>query len=283
MKHLKIAWSRIVRKEYRRKEKGMDVQSCARRWGQAFSTHSSSRRFREIDLLRGIAIVMMVVYHLLFDLWFFGIVAVDVLDGFWRYFALATATLFIALAGLSLPISYARREDQEKGLSLWLDYGRRGGKIFAFGMLATLATWLFLGEGFIVFGILHLIGCAIIAAPFFLRFGRWNFLVGAAIILAAVPFGSLAGSYWLIPLGIPPAGFYSVDYVPLVPWLGVALIGMAIGFVLYPGGRRLFGVPAMEGRGVEALCAMGRNSLAVYLLHQPVIVAVLLAARVVTG
>jgi uncharacterized membrane protein len=261
----------------------MNFEPYARIWEQALSTHSSSRRFREIDLMRGIAIVMMVVYHLLFDLWFFGIAAVDVLDGFWRYFALSTATLFIALAGLSLPISYERRREKMTGLSLWFEYARRGGKIFLFGMLATVATWIFLGEGFIVFGILHLIGFAIIAAPLFLRFGRGNFLVGAGVVLAAVPLGRLTGPAWLIPLGIHPAGFSSVDYVPLIPWLGVALIGMAIGFVLYPGGRRRFRVPAMEGRGVDALCAMGRNSLAVYLLHQPVIVAVLLAVTAATG
>jgi len=259
------------------------THSSFERLRQVISTHGSGDRYREIDLLRGTAIVMMVVYHLLFDLWFFGIAAVDVLDGFWRCFALATAALFIALAGLSLPISYERRRQKMSGVSLWVEYGRRGGKIFLFGMLATLATALFLGEGFIVFGILHLIGCAIIAAPFFLRFGRGNILVGAVIVLAAVPFSQISGAYWLIPLGIPPAGFYSVDYVPLVPWLGVALIGMAIGFFLYPGGRRRFSVPAMEGRGADALCAMGRNSLAVYLLHQPVIVAVLLFVGAVTG
>ncbi|WP_342676056.1 heparan-alpha-glucosaminide N-acetyltransferase [Methanofollis sp. UBA420] len=261
----------------------MNIEPYARRWGQVLSTHSSSRRFREIDLLRGIAIVMMIIYHLLFDLWFFGIAAVDVLGGFWRYFAFATATLFIALVGLSLPISYERRRQKMTGLSLWFEYGRRGGKVFLFGMLATLATWIFLGEGFIVFGILHLIGFAIIAAPFFLRFGRWNFLAGAAFVLAALPLGHITGPSWLIPLGIHPAGFYSVDYVPLVPWLGVALIGMAIGFLLYPGGTRQFSVPEMEGRGVDALCMMGRNSLAIYLLHQPVIVAVLLFVRTVTG
>ncbi|MDD4254095.1 MAG: heparan-alpha-glucosaminide N-acetyltransferase [Methanofollis sp.] len=261
----------------------MNVQPYAWRWGQILSTHSSSRRFREIDLLRGIAIVMMVVYHLLFDLAFFGIAEIDVLGGFWRYFALATATLFIALAGLSLPISYERRRQEMTGSSLWFEYGRRGGKVFFFGMLATLATWIFLGEGFIVFGILHLIGFAIITAPFFLRFGRWNFLAGAGVVLAAVPFSQIAGPSWLIPLGIHPAGFYSVDYVPIIPWLGVALIGMAIGFLLYPGGRRRFGVPEMEGRGGDALCVMGRNSLAIYLLHQPVIVAVLLVVRAVIG
>jgi len=241
------------------------------------STHTSPRRFREIDFLRGVAIIMMVVYHLLFDLAFFGVAAIDVLGGFWRSFALATATLFIALAGLSLPIRYARRKDRETGLSLWLDYGRRGAKIFAFGLLATIATWLFIGDGFIVFGILHLIGTAIILAPFFLRFGRWNLLMGAGIVLAALPLDRVTGPYWLVPLGIHPAVFYSVDYVPLIPWLGVALIGMGAGFLLYPGGKRRFFLPAFNLAGSEIVCAMGRNSLLIYLIHQPVIVALLLA------
>jgi uncharacterized membrane protein len=253
-----------------------DQFSLSTRLRSLLSTHTSPRRFREIDFLRGVAIVMMVVYHFLFDLAYFGIASIDVLGGFWRSFALATATLFIALAGLSLPISYARRRDRETGLSLWLDYARRGGKIFAFGLLATIATWLFIGDGFIVFGILHLIGTAIILAPFFLRFGRWNLVLGAAIVLAALPLGRFPGPYWLVPLGVHPAAFYSVDYVPLIPWLGVALIGMGAGFLLYPESKRRFFLPAFNLAGSEVVCAMGRNSLMIYLVHQPVIVALIL-------
>lgn len=241
------------------------------------STHTSSQRFVEIDLLRGVAIVMMLVYHLLFDLAFFGLLAIDPLSGFWRSFALATAALFIALAGLSLPISYARRKDRETGLYLWLDYGRRGGKVLGFGLLATLATWLFLGDGFIVFGILHLIGTAIVLAPLFLRFGGWNLLLGAGTVLAALPLERVAGPYWLVPLGVHPAAFYSVDYVPLVPWLGVALIGMGAGFFLYPDGDRRFSPGLFRLPHLGPVCAMGRNSLMIYLVHQPVIVALILA------
>lgn len=251
-----------------------------RAWlGNLFSTHTSSRRFSEIDFLRGVAIVMMIVYHALFDLAFFGVAAIEVLNGFWRCFALATAILFIALAGLSLPISYARRKGRETGAALWLDYARRGGKIFGFGVLATVATWLFIGDGFIVFGILHLIGAAIALAPIFLRIGRWNLVAGAAIALAAVPLGGVTGPCWLIPLGIHPAAFYSVDYVPLIPWLGVALIGMGAGFILYPDGKRRFVPPSFEIPGSAAIHTLGRNSLFIYLIHQPVIVAIVLAGK----
>jgi len=240
-------------------------------------THTSPRRFREIDFLRGVAIIMMVVYHTLFDLAFFGVAAIDVLGGFWRSFALATATLFIALAGLSLPISYARRKDRGVDRPIWPDYAWRGGKIVGFGLLATIATWIFIGDGFIVFGILHLIGTAIILAPLFLRIGRWNLVLGAGIVLAALPLGRVTGPYWLVPLGIHPLAFYSVDYVPLVPWLGVALIGMGAGFLLYPDGKRRFLLPVLNPAGSGFVCAMGRNSLLIYLVHQPMIVALVLA------
>lgn len=162
------------------------------------------------------------------------------------------------------------------GISLFIDFAKRGGKVFFFGMCATVATWLFLGDGFIVFGILHLIGFAIVVAPFFLRFGRWNIIPGLLIILASLPLGRIVGPYWLVWLGIHPSSFYSVDYVPVIPWLGVVLIGMAIGFFLYPGGKRRFKIALPETKALDFVCVMGRNSLAIYLIHQPVIVAVLL-------
>ncbi|QSZ66063.1 DUF1624 domain-containing protein [Methanofollis aquaemaris] len=247
-----------------------------------FSTHTSGRRFLEIDLLRGAAILMMVLYHLLFDLSYFGIADVEVHTGFWKLFAMVTASLFIALAGLSLPISYARRKDRLTGRALWADYARRGGKIFLYGLLVTLATWLYLGDGFVVFGILHLIGFAIIVAPFFLRLGLWNLPVGAAFILAAVPLSGVNGPYWLLWLGIHPTAFYSVDYVPVIPWLGVALIGMAIGFWLYPEGERRFRIPEMNGRwAAELLALCGRHSLFIYLVHQPVILGLLMGLGLV--
>lgn len=261
----------------------MNPESSAWRLGQVFSTHTSARRFVEIDLLRGIAILMMILYHILFDLWFFGIAFIDVLNGFWRYFALTTATLFIALAGLSLPISYERRRSRLSGTSLFLDFAKRGGKVFFFGMCATIATWLFIGDGFIVFGILHLIGFAIIVAPLFLRLGRWNIIPGLLIILASVPLSRIAGPYWLVWFGVHPSSFYSVDYVPVVPWLGVVLIGMAVGFLLYPGGKRRFKIALPETKTLDAVCMMGRNSLVIYLIHQPIIVAVLLAMTYLSG
>ena len=69
---------------------------------------SGAGRFWEVDGIRGIAILMMVVFHILFDLNFFSVYAVNVSTGFWRYFGYATASLFLFIVGVSLAISHAR-------------------------------------------------------------------------------------------------------------------------------------------------------------------------------
>ncbi|HIH26694.1 MAG TPA: DUF1624 domain-containing protein, partial [Methanoregulaceae archaeon] len=82
------------------------------------------------------------------------------------------------------------------------------------------------------------------------------------------------GSDWLLWLGIHPPTFYSVDYTPVFPWLGVVLIGVFFGNIIYPGGRQRWqpGVPAPVK---ETAGFLGRHSLAIYLIHQPVILGVI--------
>jgi uncharacterized membrane protein len=232
-------------------------------------------RYWEIDTLRGIAIVMMVTFHVLFDLSYFGIPLVDVHSGFWRLFALTTATTFVFLVGLSLSISYARSSTALQGVPLMMKYFRRGAGIFLLGMLITLATWLMVGEGMIIFGILHLIGVSIILAPFFLRLGCANLMVGTGVVLIGAGLSAFEGPIWLAWMGLHPAWFYSLDYEPLFPWFGLVLIGIAVGSAFYPSGRRLVDVPDIQAPPVGALTTMGRHSLAIYLLHQPVILALI--------
>src|SRR5512136_1803825 len=75
-------------------------------------------RFREIDAARGIAILMMIVFHTVFDLNFFMIAPVNVSTGFWRWFAMATASLFLLVAGISLVVSHARSSARLSGFAL---------------------------------------------------------------------------------------------------------------------------------------------------------------------
>ncbi len=239
-----------------------------------------SSRFPEIDAARGIAILMMMLFHTIFDLNFFQIVPVNVATGFWRYFAMATASLFLLVVGISLVVSHARSAARLSGFVLTKKFLVRGAGIFGLGLVVTLATWLYLREGFIVFGILHLIGVSVMLSVLFFRFGKYNILSGLLCIAGGFFIGTVSGPSWLLPLGIQPASFVSVDYTPLIPWFGAVLIGMGVGEFLYSGGIRRFSGPRLPDRFVRPLAVMGRYSLVIYLVHQPVIILILAAVTV---
>jgi len=237
-------------------------------------------RLGEIDCARGIAILMMVIFHTVFDLSFFAIYPVNVATGFWRYFAYATASLFLLIVGVSLVVSHTRSAATLAGFALTKKFLLRGAGIFALGLLVTVATWFYLHDGYVVFGILHLIGISVILSLFFFRFKKLNILLGLACIPAGWLISGMSGPVFLLPLGIIPPGFASVDYTPLFPWLGMVLIGMGAGEYLYAGGVRQFSLRPLPDLFVRPLSFLGRHSLVIYLVHQPVIILLL---ALVTG
>lgn len=231
----------------------------------------SGGRFWEIDTLRGTAVVMMVIFHTVFTLSFFGVLQEDVVYGFWRLFALSTATVFILLAGVSISISSARAGVFLDGRGIAWKNIRRGAGIFLVGVLITMVTWRFVRNEFILFGVLHCIGLSIALSPLFLRFGRANLYLGAAIIVLGPVIGLISGPLSLAWLGIHPADFASLDYVPMIPWFGVFLVGMSLGTILYPGGRRRFSAGSQENPLLRPITFLGSHSLPIYLVHVPLI------------
>jgi uncharacterized membrane protein len=235
------------------------------------NTHVSSR-YGEIDFARGIAILMMVIFHTVFDLRFFGIVPFSVSTGFWRIFAISTAFLFVFLVGVSLSISAANARKKLDRRDFILKFLFRGLMIFGLGLAITVVTWLYLGNGFIIFGILHLIGISIILSVFFLRFTLINLISGIAIIISGIIIQWCNGPIWLLWIGIHPESFYSVDYTPLLPWFGVVLIGIYVGKKVYPDGKRADTPGLIQHLDNNAVSFLGKHSLLIYILHQPLII-----------
>lgn len=240
-------------------------------------------RLWEIDALRGVAILMMVVYHLLWDLASLGGYDIALRSGFWHHWQIATASLFTGLVGLSLTLSYHRERRSHPSGSLWSKYVVRGLTIFTWGLVIGLVTYLALGTGYYVrFGILHLIGLSIILAYPLLRFRWLNLALGVALTLLGPAIESLhltmPALEWLAPT--PGSG---VDYAPLIPWFGRVLIGIFLGNTLYPGGQRRFSLPELGHSGlIMPLRLLGENSLLIYLLHQPILLATLALLGVIS-
>lgn len=250
--------------------------------GTESKTTRKGGRFWEVDAARGIAILMMAFYHLSYDLEAFGGYGIDVTTGWWAFFSDTIASLFLFLVGVSLAISHARAVAGDPGRSLFLKYLFRGLRIVGYGMLLTLVTW-YLGVGIIVFGILHLIGVSIILAYPLLRFRLTNLFLGLGVF-AVGEYMRLqnvsSASPGLLPFGVAPENLFMPDYRPLLPWFGVVLIGLFFGNVLY--GRRESviresGAPLLA----RPLGFLGRNSLLIYLIHQPILIALLVLFGIV--
>jgi uncharacterized membrane protein len=239
---------------------------------------SPSGRFWEVDAARGVAIVMMVIYHLVWDLASFNIVpSIDLYGPFWQTFQRATASLFLVTVGVSLQLRAERLRARGQAHLIWPRQLRRAAIVFGAGLLVTAVTALAIPGGVVVFGILHLIGVSMVLAYPFMGLGVWNALPGLALLAAGGPISNtLVDGPWLVWLGLRYPGFTTVDYFPLVPWFGVVLLGLALGSAGYAGRHRP-ALPDLTGAPpVRLLTWMGRHALPIYLIHQPLLIALLI-------
>ncbi|MFO6464422.1 heparan-alpha-glucosaminide N-acetyltransferase [Jannaschia sp. KMU-145] len=239
-------------------------------------TAATGDRLIAVDWLRTLALVHMVAFHFLFDLRLYGLLAPDTLGPWFALWAKGIAGSFLFLAGLSL----------------WLAHGTvfrvrgfltRLAVLVAAAAAVSLATYVAVPGAWVRFGILHSIALASVLALPILRAPWWLTAVGAVVVLAVLPMlrsEALGGVWWLWSgLGAGPTP-PMIDYEPMVPWLAPLLAGLAFG---QAGGARLLRWRIPRVRWAERLAWPGRHTLAIYLIHQPVLIGLILGSVWLTG
>jgi uncharacterized membrane protein len=232
-------------------------------------------RLPVVDLARGLAIAQMIAYHFIYDLTYFGWLHFDMTsEPEWIAWRNAIVSQFLLVSGVGVGLADAAGRSSAQFRRRWL-------QIAAAAALVSIASaWMF-GARLIWFGILHFIAVALLLARPLPALGRLNFALGAALLALGLsvhdPHFDPAWTSWIgLAAHRPP----TEDYVPLLPWFGVVAIGVGAaelwrqhGFALPASWQRLDSAPA------RALRWLGRWSLTIYLVHQPIIMGVLFLVR----
>jgi uncharacterized membrane protein len=224
-------------------------------------------RLPVIDLARGVAIVAMVIYHTAFDLSADGLIATDVVgDLRWTIFARLIAGTFLGLVGVGLVLATRNGFDRRAHL-------RRLALIAGGAALVTIGTWWFDRSTFVFFGILHEIAVAsVFVLPFLSAPTPLVAIAAAAIVAAPLFLASPMFDWWpLWWIGLTADPPVTVDYVPVLPWFGIVLIGIIAGRLVVSHAATLAALRPADPLS-RRLIRAGRWSLAIYLIHQPLIV-----------
>ncbi|MBV8660130.1 MAG: DUF1624 domain-containing protein [Burkholderiales bacterium] len=217
--------------------------------------------------------MMMIAYHFLFDTTYFKLTQFHMLvEPGWILWRDLIVSSFLLITGISLVLA---QHQSARGLL------RRNLQIGGSAALVSIGSYLVFPASFIYFGILHFnLLASLICAPL-RRLGRWTLPLGIVAGLAGILLSSpLFDPKYINWLGFVTHKPITEDYVPLFPWLGVVLVGMAIGRHWQQHGlTQPASLAALSARLPAWLRWLGRHSLLVYLIHQPLLFAGFEAAR----
>ncbi len=232
------------------------------------------KRLPEIDFARGMAVIFMVLFNWSFTLSFLNVYTLPGGFFYWWLFPRIIGGTFIFLAGLSLILSYNRVKTLEKR-KIWAKLISRGFKICLIAIGITAATIISYPQYTIYFGILHLIGLSIVLSVIFLKFNLNKLFLGVPIFISGFFLQSLTfDTPFFLLFGLAPHNFQTFDYWPLFPWFGLFLMGMCTGD-FYSKKKSLDKKRILNFPLLKQICFLGKKSLVIYLVHQPVLLALL--------
>lgn len=226
------------------------------------------QRIWELDAFRGFCVLGMVIVHFMFDLTaLYRIIQWDA-PALFSFVQNWGGVLFLLLSGACATLGSRSFH--------------RGLIVYGCGLLCTAVTagmyvLGFADESIIIrFGVLHCLGLCMILWSLLKKLPtRALALLGTVLAVTGLLIrGTVVEVTWLYPLGLTSPTFFSSDYFPLLPHLGFFLLGSVLGRTLYRNKQSLLPDVDPKKPVLRFLCFCGRQSLPIYMLHQPVLTAI---------
>jgi uncharacterized membrane protein len=242
------------------------------------SMRSAGPRFDRVDALRGAAIVWMVLFHLAYDFNQFGLLQPKqnfFHDPLWTRQRTCIVSVFLLCAGLGQALALHAGQT-------WSRFWRRWWQVVLCAALVSVATAFISPKAWISFGVLHGIAVMLIISRLAAPMGAWLWPLGAFLLLLPLwvqdPFFDTRWTNWV---GLTTRKPITDDWVPVLPWLGVMLWGLALGQYLL--NWRSSWLSGALSSALQPLATLGRWPLTIYMLHQPIFIGLLTAGRQLGG
>lgn len=222
----------------------------------------SAQRNITVDIMRTLAIVLMVIFHFIYDLKFFGWVDSGIPDGQgWRQFRYVILTLFFLCVGSGLV--FAHQVNPQQSIRKYLI---RLSKVGLAAALVSVMSLVMVPQNYIYFGVLHFIFVASVMVYPVIRYPNIALIIGG--VLLSLDWFNIVSQRW-------PFGYireflpnYTNDYVPIVPWVGVVCIGIWLAYQNW-----FIQDPLSKLKIKPWFYLPGKYSLSIYLIHQPLLFA----------
>lgn len=226
---------------------------------EKINSRSLVQRSLLIDSLRGFTIILMIFFHFSFDLSNFGFLNVDIVhDPFWYALPRLIVFLFLFAVGMSLTLAHKEK-------IIWKPFWKRFFKITFFALVISVATRILFPDNWIYFGTLHAIALISLMTLPFLKRPHLSLIIALLLFIPSVFFDKNL-PWFLLP-------HQSWDYIAPFPWVGASLLGV---FAVH---RGLHQSTLPHNALVKSLNYLGKHSLFIYLIHQPILFGSVYLAR----
>ena len=248
---------------------------------------SKSKRFIEIDIVKGIAVVFMVIFHFFYLSHFMKVKEYPIDSGILKFLAKSAHTTFIIMVGVNMAVSYQANKKKKNSYDTYFGkQAKRAIFLLIAGTLVSYASYLGFGDLYVKFGIFHFIAAAIVLGQIFID-NKMIAMLGAIFIFLATILVDKSSMFFYqkcqnVPMtcfitGFANIKYSSLDHFPLLPYLGYICLGIAIGHSLYNNVERVYPINLSdntvdkleENKLTKLLAMLGKNSLAIYFVHFP--------------